>query len=355
MKKTLLEKSVVAVLKVKNSIFESISRAMDLADWTTYLKENQDIALKINLGWDMFIPGSITSPMVTEGVIRVIYDYVDTIYIVESDQVLEDIEKAFFRSNTSKICKKYSKVNWFNTSSKKTITIKEEGNYILKTIDVPKILLDLDFITIPVMKTHDKSTITCALKNQWGCLPMFRHEYHLVLDQALADINFILPPVFVVVDGTIALEGNGPKNGQPKEMNLVLAGNDPVAVDSVTAELMGFDSSQIKHLQFCSQRGIGTNDMKEIKIIGENIAHCKANFKKANHNLVSKLELFFRKSILKKVLFDTFIFKLALFLGKLYYRVWLYFKGRKIWKKLLDHPLYGQQWQNNPYTDRFKI
>jgi uncharacterized protein (DUF362 family) len=238
-------------------------------------------------------------------------------------------------------------------SKNEMVKLREEKNHILKTIEVPKILLDIDFVTIPVMKTHDKSTITCALKNQWGCLSKLRHEYHLVLDKALADINSIITPKFVVVDATIALEGSGPKTGKPKEMNLILAGHDPVAVDTVSAELMGFDSSKIKHLQFCSQRGIGMNLIKEIKIIGENIDDCRTHFSKAKHNFISKLELFFRKSILKKLLFNTFIFKFALLFGKLYYRVWQHFRGKKIWREYLFHPVYGQQWRNNPYTDQF--
>lgn len=346
-------KSLIAISKVKSNVFESVSEAMEAAEWRKYIKKGKDIALKVNLGWDIFVPGSITSPLVTEGVVQEIYDYVDKIYIIESDQVLEDIEKVFYRSNTNKICEKYSKVSWYNMSGNQMIKIQNEENYVLKTIEIPKILSEIDFITIPVMKTHNRTTITCALKNQWGCLSKIRHEYHLVLDKALADINSIVTPRFVVVDATIALEGNGPKNGRPKEMNLILAGNDPVAIDTVTAEIMGFDSSNIEHLQLCSQRGLGTNKIEEIEIIGEKIADHKTHFLPAKHNFISKLELFFRKSFLKKLLFNTRIFSFALVFGKIYYRLWLILKGKKIWKECLSHPLYGKQWLGNSYAEQF--
>ncbi len=56
------------------------------------MPQGADVALKVNLGWDLFIPGSITSPLVTEALIGAIRDHVGTIYMVESDQVLEDVE-----------------------------------------------------------------------------------------------------------------------------------------------------------------------------------------------------------------------------------------------------------------------
>jgi uncharacterized protein (DUF362 family) len=347
------ENNIVSIVNVVDDIFQTVNESMELADWKNHIKKGKDIALKINLGWDIFIPGSITSPLVTEGVIRTIYDYVDKIFIIESDQVLENIEAAFYRSNTKKICEKYSKVSWYNMSKNEMIKIHLEDNYILKDIEIPKILSEIDFITIPVMKTHNKTTMTGAVKNQWGCLSKLRHEYHLVLNEALSDINSIVKPKFAVMDATIALEGCGPKNGNPKEMNLILASSDIVAVDTVAAKIMGFNSSKIEHLALCSKRGLGTNNIQKIIVLGEKIEDHETTFMPAKHNLVSKLEIFFRKSFLKKVLFNTPIFLIALRFGKLYYKIWFHLKGKAIWKKCLTHPLYGTQWLGNEYTNQF--
>lgn len=346
-------KSIVAISKVKDDIYFSMSEAMEKCSWKKYIKKGEDIALKINLGWDIFIPGSITSPLITESVIKSIYDYVKNIYIVDSNQVFENIEKAFYRSNTHRICKKYAKVNWLNLSNLKKTKIEKKDNYIVKTMEIPQRFLDMDFISVAVMKTHDKTTITGALKNQWGCLPESRHEYHLEINEAIADINSVVTPVFSIIDGTVGLEANGPKNGKPKEMNLIIAGRDPVAVDTVMAELMGFDSSKILHFINCNLRGLGENRIDKIKVVGEKIENHRQLFIPAKHNLISKLELFFRKSFLKKVLFNTFIFSIALVFGKSYYRIWMRFKGRKIWKKFLSHSVYAKQWHNS-FTDKFK-
>ena len=117
---------------------------------------------------------------------------------------------------------------------------------------------DVDvFITLPVLKTHVVTRVTLGLKNQWGCLPTMRHEYHLVLDDALADLNHVFRPVLALMDGTIGLEGNGPKSGRPRIADKILCSTDPVALDTIQAILMGLDPRGIAHLAACSARGIG--------------------------------------------------------------------------------------------------
>ena len=86
---------------------------------------------------------------------------------------------------------------------------------MLKELTVPEILLRTKLVTVPVIKTQNKTVITGAIKNQWGCLPMFRDNDHLVLDAARADINTVARPCFAMMDATIGLEGNSPKSGKP--------------------------------------------------------------------------------------------------------------------------------------------
>ena len=113
---------------------------------------------------------------------------------------------------------------------------------VLKELTVPEILLRTTLVTVPVMKTHNKTVITGAIKNQWGCLPMFRHNYHLVLDAALADINAVVRPCFAMMDATVGLEGNSPKSGKPKVVNRMLASGDCVALGCGRGEDHGLRS-----------------------------------------------------------------------------------------------------------------
>ncbi len=338
------QNSIVSITKVDQDVIQAVSEAMEAAHWKEFISKGAAVSLKVNLGWDLFIPGSITSPLVAEGVINTIHDWVGKIYMVESDQVLEDIEKAYYKSRMKQLCERYA-VEWVNLSRQKPVRVKTETNIIFKDIEIPEILFYTEMITLPVMKTHGKTTITGAIKNQWGCISKLRHNFHLVLDDALADINSIVTPKFAVMDATVCLEGNGPKSGIPKIANLVLASGDFVALDTVQAQLMGFDPSKIKHIQNCAQRKLGNSHLEHIEVVGESLAEHKMEFKPAEHNLVSKFELFLRTSRLKRLFFDTPLFKICLILAKIYYLIWNQLHGKKYRQEILAHPVYGKQWE----------
>jgi len=340
------KRATVAVVSVKDSIQAAVREAMELASWRNSLVRGRATALKVNLGWDLFIPGSITSPWVIEGVILAIRDWVGQIYLVESDQVLENIETAYRKSQLPSVCARYGVV-WVNMSRAPMRTVSLECGRIFSTLEIPSILLECQLVTIPVMKTHAKTRITGAIKNQWGCISKLRHNYHLVLSEALADINAAVKPVFAVMDATIALEGNGPKSGRPKVVGKVLASSDLVALDTLQASMMGIDPASVDHLQTCAIRGLGTNKIENIDVVGEGEAKSvNLQFVPARHNLVSRLEELLRRSRWKWLFFDTPLFFLMLFGAKVWYRVWFYaVSGRKHWRTVCSHPVYGKLWE----------
>jgi uncharacterized protein (DUF362 family) len=337
----------VSVVQVHDSVQEAVREAMELVSWRDVLEQGTPTALKVNLGWELFIPGSITSPWVVEGVIQTIREWVGPIYLVEADQVLERIEVAYRKSGLPEICRRYG-VQWVNMSHQATGFVDVPQGRIFSKLELPKILLETQLITIPVMKTHAKSSLTGALKNQWGCISKLRHNYHLVLSDALADINSAVQPALAVMDATVALEGNGPKSGIPRVVNRVLASPDCVALDTVQASLMGLDGSRIEHLATCAERGVGTNRLEEIEIVGEAGARSLSlAFTPARHNLVSRIEELLRRSRWKWLFFDTPVFWIMLLGAKFWYVIWFYFvSGRRRWKTILDHPFYGRLWRS---------
>jgi uncharacterized protein (DUF362 family) len=349
---TISGKSRVAVAPLEGTVQETVRRAMELAEWRTFLQQGRPTALKPNLGWDLFIPGAITSPAVIEGVILTIRDWVGPMFLVESDQVLENIEKAFRKCRLQELCDRYG-VRWVNMSHEKATRVSVPNGKVFRELEVAPVLLESQIITIPVMKTHAKTQITGAIKNQWGCISKMRHNFHLVLDDALADIHTVVRPAFAVMDATIALEGNGPKSGSPRIVNRILASHDLVALDTIQAKLMGLDPATIRHLAACAERGIGTAAIEEIQVVGEDIAGVNLHFKPASHNLVSRVEELLRRSSLKKLFFDTPLFLVMLFGAKIWYYIWFYcVSGKKHWKRVLDDPFYGEQWRRVAENDR---
>ena len=339
--------ATVSVVQVAGSVEQAVREALELLSWRDHLEKGKPTALKVNLGWDLFIPGSITSPWVIEGVIRTIRDWVGTIFIVESDQVLERIEIAYRKSGLPGVCEREN-VRWVNMSHSPMVSVPVSNGAVFSTLELPSILLETQLVTIPVMKTHAKTGITGALKNQWGCISKLRHNYHLVLSDALADINQTVHPVLAVMDATVGLEGNGPKSGRPKIANRILASADPVALDTVQATIMGLDAGRIDHLQVCAARGLGQNRLALIEVVGEPGArNLNLGFAPARHNMVSRIEEMLRRSRWKWLFFDTPLFLGMLLGAKAWYVIWYYLvSGKRHWRGVLSHPYYGKLWKS---------
>lgn len=340
-------KAVVAVEYSGRDVRQAVRRALEAANWTHTIPAGADVSLKVNLGWDIFIPGAITSPLVVEALIEAIRAHVGKIYVVEADQVLENVERAFHSSGMADVCRRTG-ATWLNLSNERTVRVDRPDNVVLKRIDVPWVLRDTLLITVPVMKTHAKTGLTGALKNQWGCLSKMRHEYHLVLDDALADLNSVVRPHLSLMDATIGLEGNGPKSGHPRVADRILCSTDPVALDTVQAQIMGLDPAAIRHLGLCAARGIGTNDLGAIEVRQSETLPVLSPFAPAHHNAVSSLETALRQSSFKRLVFNTPLFRLPLLGAKMYYRFWAWRYAGLAWDAAAAHPVYGPQWRKLP-------
>ena len=336
-------RAVVAIETVTGDVRAAVRRALEAVEWRRVLPAGAPVALKVNLGWDLFLPGSITSPMVAEAVILEIRDHVGPIRMIEADQVLENIESAFRRSGMAAVCERTG-ATWVNLSREPGTVRQCTDHRVLREIMVPRVLAESVLVTLPVMKTHAKTVITGALKNQWGCLPTMRHEYHLDLDDALAELNSVFRPALAVMDGTVGLEGNGPKSGRPLVADRILCSSDPVALDTIQAIVMGIDPAIVGHLRTCAARGIGTRDRASIEVRGPAPETNAIRFQPARHNAVSIVETLLRRSALKRLFFNTPIFGVCLVGAKLYYRLWTALNARRHWNAVLAHPWYGPQW-----------
>jgi uncharacterized protein (DUF362 family) len=329
---------------VERDLRGAIRRALEAAGFTSHVPKGAAVSLKVNLGWDLFIPGSITSPFFVEALVAEIREHVGRIFMVEADQVLEDIESAWHGSGMADVCRRTG-VTWVNMERGEAVRVDAPENAVLKQVAVPRVLRETVLISVPVMKTHAKTVITGALKNQWGCLPKMRHEYHLVLDDAIADLNSVLRPRFAVMDATIGLQGNGPKSGGPRVADRVLASADLVALDTVQAVTMGLDAAAIPHLAKCAGRGLGENDLARIEVRGLDPVRDRVLFERAQHNAVSVVETLLRKSFLKRLFFNTPVFDLCLWGAKTYYRGWTQLHAAACWNSVLAHPFYGPLWK----------
>jgi uncharacterized protein (DUF362 family) len=279
---------------------------------------------------------------VVEGVIHAIRDHVGPIHLVESDQVVVDVEQALALTRLDSVCRRHG-VTWVNMSRGPFVRVRRADRLVLVDAEIPEILFRTVVITVPLMKTHNKTVITGAIKNQWGCLRSLRHNYHLVLSQALVDVNTLVQPRFAVMDATVGLEGDGPKSGKPREVGLVLASANLVGIDATAARIMGFDPRTIDHLRLCGLHGLGSLD--EISVVGDGPEAVRCSFQPATHNAVSWLELALRKSAVRRLVFETPLLGVMSWGARRYYDLWDLTVGARVRREFFASSPYAAQWR----------
>jgi uncharacterized protein (DUF362 family) len=336
-------KSRVSVIKVKTGVIDAVQEAMAAAGVLEAVPAGASVCVKPNLGFDLFFPGAVTSPWVVEGVIRGLRERAGEICVVESDQVLVNIEKAMRRAGFERVLRDCG-VRFVNMSKGKFVEVPVPKPHRLTSLRMPEILTRSTLVTVPVIKTHDKTGISVAIKNQWGCLDVLRHNYHLCIDDVLTDIHQVLKPAFAVCDATVGLEGDGPKTGHPRRVDRILASRDLVALDAVAARIMGFDPDVIRHLQLLTDAGIGS--ARDYEVVGEDIAGLNFHFRPAGHNAVSVVELALRQSWLRRLVFETPVLDLMCWGATVWYLIWYYAgPGARIRDEIIKDTIYGGQWR----------
>ena len=242
------------------TVYENLSRAISSVGGLR-LKGCESVVIKINL-CDFRTPetGATTHPLFLEAVLRYLRENYDNqkIYVVESDATvaLPDLFVRWF--GLISVIQEWGAI-WCNLSKQKLKRKEIEGRHF-REIGVPEILDGSYFITLPKMKTSSVTKISCALKNQFGCLPIRKKiQFHPYIDDVIVDVNLAMHPDFCIVDGIIAMGGSqGPTFGIPIPANLIVAGQDPVSVDSACAKIMGFEPSSISHIKKAHESQVGS-------------------------------------------------------------------------------------------------
>jgi uncharacterized protein (DUF362 family) len=129
----------------------------------------------------------------------------------------------------------------------------------LKRVYLPNTVLGAALVvSMPKMKTHHWTGATLAMKNLFGVVPggvygWPKNVLHWAgIHESIADLHSVFPRQFALVDGIVGMEGNGPIQGVPKPMGVLVAGTDPVAVDATCCRLMRIDPAQIGYLKLAA-------------------------------------------------------------------------------------------------------
>jgi uncharacterized protein (DUF362 family) len=150
----------------------------------------------------------------------------------------------------------HRKIQFVDLNRDDLIKTKLQANYSgLGQLWLPRTVLAADFIvSMPKVKTHHWTGVTLSMKNMFGIVPGSRYGWpknvlHWAgIHESILDICATVRPHFVIADGIVSMEGDGPLNGIPRRLDTVLLSDDPVAADSSLARLMGFNPAHVKHI-----------------------------------------------------------------------------------------------------------
>jgi uncharacterized protein (DUF362 family) len=228
--------------------------------------------------------GITTDGRVIEGIVKFLRERKTKNIVIGEGSGFADTFEAFKVAGVDDVAERWG-VKLIDLNKDEFVEVNPPNPLSLKRVRVAKTALESTIISVPKLKTHRIATVTLSLKNMMGALASKGSMHRGSLSENIVDLASVLRPSLSVVDGIIAGEGHE-SSGNPVEMNLVIAGTDPVAVDSVGAAVMGISPTQVKHLLLAQKKGLGTCSLEEITVLGEPIEKVKRKF---NRSLSSKL------------------------------------------------------------------
>ncbi len=285
-----MSRSTVAVVKTSPAtVLEDYHRVMNLAGYQDVLSKDAETALKVNISWHFFYPGSSTTPWQLDGVIRAMKrdGYSPArIHGCHNRTVVIDAHLGERENKQVNVTDAHGLANIHLYENEEWIHIRDAAGDLADTFlclndvypkgfMIPKRFIGENILHLPTIKTHIFTTTTGAMKNAFGgLLNEKRHWTHPVIHETLVDLLSIQKKIhsgiFAVMDGTFVGDGPGPRCMVPHIKNVLLASADQVAIDAVAAKLMGFDPmTDLKYVRLAHEAGLGIGRPEEIEIVGD--------------------------------------------------------------------------------------
>lgn len=286
----------VSIVKCKdynpNNVEKALRECIGLLPENS-IPKNKKILLKPNLLSSTKGPERPinTHPIFVECLAKILKeDYLSTVYIGDSCGGMSygQTQRAFEVSGLIEISKKLG-VQLINFENTGVVYLENENNKIKKRFPVTNFIQKVDFvISVPKLKTHTLVGYTGAVKNMMGLVPgSGKRDMHMTapkvwqMEQCIVDLYGLVKPSFVVMDAIIGMEGDGPAAGDQRDIGLVFASSDAVALDTVAAEVVGYDSTDMIFIKEAYNRNYGVGDIKKISVKGINLEDVKiSDFKK---------------------------------------------------------------------------
>ena len=260
----------------EDEVYKALKKGIDLLGGVNkFFKKGERILLKPNVlfGEDPK-KASLTHPAVFNAMIRVLKDRIKLVY--GDSPGFGSSLASLKNSGMKKVADKY-KIELGDFENGKNVDFPE--GKICKKFLIANAFFNVDgVVNIPKMKTHNLTRISGAVKNQFGfvvglnkakCHARFPNS--IAFSKMLVDLSLFLKTRLHVMDGIVAMEGNGPRAGNPISMNCLIISEDPVAVDATFLKMINFDPTMVPTCKYGGMYGLGTYNPKEIEYVGEDL------------------------------------------------------------------------------------
>jgi uncharacterized protein (DUF362 family)/Pyruvate/2-oxoacid:ferredoxin oxidoreductase delta subunit len=260
--------------KVKKAVYEAL-KGIDIIK--RKIPKGSYVLVKANLLMRKNPNDAVTThPMVIEAIVRYLQELGCKVIIGDSpggpftDWNLKSVYRA---AGMFEVAERTGCELNFNTE---VLEISNPNAKRLKTMQIIKIAREVDFVVSAAkLKTHGMMTYTGAVKNLFGVIPgLVKADYHLRLNNIdnfadhLLDICETVKPVFSIIDGVDAMEGDGPSAGEKRHTGLIMTSENPYALDLVASRIIGIDPMIVPTVRVSSQRNLIGGDLKDIDIMG---------------------------------------------------------------------------------------
>lgn len=277
---------VVLLKKDKNETQQdTVKKALDRLDLAQQIKSSDKILVDLNLLLDEdYEYGNITSPETCEAIVDYLINELgvtpENIWVGDGGYT-SSTPGAIKRLKLPEMSKRYGFHVIDLNEDDRINGVEPEKPLALTSANIARTAMDVDVIvSVPSLKTHSMAVTTLSIKNLMGTLQPKGHM-HSKLHKKLADLLSIFHPrtKLAVIDGFIGSDGME-EGGHPVKMDVVVAGIDFVAVDTVGSALIGYSPKECMYLKYCSKRGLGESDINKINIVGDSLEEVKTKFRR---------------------------------------------------------------------------
>jgi uncharacterized protein (DUF362 family) len=267
---------------------------------TAFVKSGQTVLIKPNLVFHYQAEqGYTTDPRIVEALVRLIQEEVPGVgAITLSDGaaamgIFPITPQMLFDATGMTPIAQRTGVRLAEWEAGERVTIPVQKPLAMAHIDVPKSLLEADvFINLPKLKVHTNGVMTLSIKAMQGIFHRQEKDQHHADDifTKCLDVIKTVRPHLNIIEGLWAHEGQGPHSPYEgeviKDMNTLIAGVDPVAVDAVGSAVTGRDPYEVPFVRIGDYYGIGVGKLEQIDVVGASIDSVKRQFRKPSQAIV---------------------------------------------------------------------